>query len=68
MIPQGSLLSGYMKACVLLQVQMHYVSHKKLTPLLTVVSSLIIADKNYAKYITTLIWIFSFYQWQRFSK
>lgn len=59
MTPQGSLLSGYMKACVLLQSQMHYPPYKKLMPLLTIVSILLIADKNCAKYITTLIWIFS---------
>lgn len=59
MIPQGSLLSGFMKACVWFQLQVHYPSYKKLTLLLTVVSILLVADKNCAKYITTLIWIFS---------
>lgn len=59
MTPQGSLLSGYMKACALFQSQMHYSPYKKLTPLLTVVSILLTADNNCAKYITTLIWIFS---------
>lgn len=59
MIPQGSLLSGYMKACVWLQPQVHYPSYKKLMPLLTVVSVLLIADKNCAKDITTLTRIFS---------
>lgn len=40
MISQGLLLSGYMKACVLLQAQIHCIFHiKKLMPLLTVVSS-----------------------------
>lgn len=41
---------------------------EKLMPLLTVVSILLIADKNYVECIPTLIGIFSFYQWQRFSR
>jgi hypothetical protein len=60
MIPQGSLLSEYMKARVVLQPQMYYPSHKKLMSLCAVVFILLVAGKTWNMYINYYYyWIFS---------